>query len=62
VKAGDFGHPLETAVPRAHGLAARDPAALLLVRPAGQQVEMPMIVPVRVLARATGGALALVNC
>jgi hypothetical protein len=53
MQARDFRDPLEPAMPQTHGFSRRHPATLLFVQPAQQQIELPMIVPLRVLARQT---------
>lgn len=57
----DLRHPLDSAMPQPPRLPADDPAALLLVQPAQQQVQLVMIRPFRMLTRATRRAATLVN-
>jgi len=61
MQAGDLRDPLESTMPEPHGLTRRHPATLLLVQPAQQQIEVPMIVPIRMLTRSTGRTPTFVN-
>ena len=61
VQAGDLRDPLEAAMPQTHGLARGDPAALLFIQPAQQQIELPMIFPFRMFTRLTGRTTTIVN-
>ena len=53
MQARDLGNPFDSAMPQTPSLAARHPAALLLVETAQQQIELPMIVSLRVRTRPT---------
>ena len=43
MEAGDLGDPLKTTMPQALGLSPRNPTTLLLVQPAQEKIELPMI-------------------
>jgi hypothetical protein len=61
MEAGDLCDVLETAMPQTQGLTRCQPASLLLVQPAQQQIELPMILPVRMFTRSASRAAAIVN-
>jgi len=61
MQAGDLRDPLEPPMPQTLGLAPGNPATLLLVQPTQQQIELPMIVPLRMLTRLTGLTTTFVN-
>jgi hypothetical protein len=61
VQAGDLRDSLESAMPQTLGLASGDPAALLFIQPAQQQIELPMIFPFRMFTRPTGRTTTFVN-
>ena len=48
-------------MPETLGLATSHPPALLLVQAAQQQMELPMIVAIRMVTRPTGRTATLVN-
>ena len=61
MEAGDLCDALEAPMPQTHGLTRRHPAPLLLIQPAQQQIELPMIFAVRMFTRSASRATALVN-
>jgi len=61
MKAGDLGDALESAVPPTLGFASGDPATLLLIQSAEQQVELPMIVAEWMVPGAAVSTTAIVN-
>ncbi len=61
MQARDLGNPFDSAMSQTPGLAARHPATLLLVEAAQQQIELPMIVSLRVLTRPTCRTITLMN-
>jgi hypothetical protein len=61
MKAGDLCDALEAPMPQAHGLTCCNPAPLLLIQPAQQQIELPMIFPFRMFTRAASRTPAIVN-
>ena len=61
MQARDLAHPFDSAMSQTPGLAARHPAALLLVQAAQQQIELPMIVSLRMLTRTTCRTATLMN-
>lgn len=61
VQAGHPSDPLETTMPQTDGRAPGEPATLLLVQPARQQNELPMVFPLRMLTCPTGLTTALMN-
>ena len=61
VQARDLRESLESAMPQTLGLASGDPAALLFIQPAQQQIELPMIFPFRMFTSPTGRTTTFVN-
>jgi len=53
MQARDLGNLFDSPMSQTPGLAARHPAALLLVEATQQQVELPMIVSLRLVTRPT---------
>lgn len=58
---GDRGDLLESAVAESLGFAGGDPASLLFVQPAEEEVELVVAVPFGMVSGETGGASAFVN-
>jgi hypothetical protein len=61
MEAGDLGDPLKTTMPQALGLSPRNPTTLLLVQPAQEQIELPMIFASRMFTSLAVRATTLVN-
>src|SRR5207302_1750739 len=61
MQAGDLGEPLEASMPQMLRLACCHPAPLLLIQPAQQQIELPMIFLFRMFARKASRTTALMN-
>lgn len=61
MEAGDLGDPLEAPMPQTHRLACCHPATRLLIQPAQQQIELPMIFLSWMFARKTRCTTALVD-
>ena len=61
MQAGDLRQPFQSAMSETLGLAAYYPPALLLIQAAQQQIELPMIVSIRMVTRPTGRTFTLVN-
>ena len=61
METGDRCDALEASMPQTHGLTRRDPAALLLVQPTQQQIELPMIFLSGMFTRTASSTTALVN-
>lgn len=61
MQARDFRQQFQSAMPETLGLATSHPPALLLVQAAQQQIELPMIVAIRMVTRPTGRTATLVN-
>ena len=59
--AGDFRDRLQAAVPVTARLAALRLAALRLVQPAEQHLELPMILAIRMITRPTRRTTTLAN-
>ncbi len=57
----DLRQPFQAAMSETLGLAASHPPALLLVQAAQQQIELPMIVSIRMITRSTRRTTTLVN-
>jgi hypothetical protein len=53
MQAGDFRNPPDPAMSQTHGLASSQPAPLLFIQPAQQQIELLMIFPMRMLRHLT---------
>ena len=53
MQASDLSDPLESTMPKPHGLAGRYPPTLLLVQPTQQEIELPMIFSVPMFTRMT---------
>src|SRR5258708_1758836 len=61
MEASDRCDPLKAPMPQTLRLACCHPATLLLIQPAQQQIELPMIFPFRMFTRPTSRTTALVN-
>ena len=61
MQARDLGKLFDSAMSKTSRLAARHPAALLLVEAAQQQIELPMIVSHRMVTRPTCHTATLMN-
>jgi hypothetical protein len=61
MEAGDLCDPLKAPIPQTLGLSSGHPATLLLIQPAQQQIELPMIFPFRMFTRAASRTTAIVN-
>jgi hypothetical protein len=61
MEAGDRGDPLEAPMSPTLRLAGGQPAPRLLIQPAQQQMERPLIFPLRLVTRVARRATALVN-
>ncbi len=61
MEAGYLCDALEAPLPPTHSLTCCQPAPLLLIQPAQQQLELPMIFPFRMFTRAASRATALGN-
>jgi hypothetical protein len=61
MKAGDLGDSLKTTMSQAHGLSPRNPTTLLLVQPAQEKIELPMIFSGRMFTSLAIRASTLVN-
>ncbi len=61
MEAGDRCDPLEAPMPQPLGLSCCHPAPLLLIQPAQQQIELPMIFSFRMFTRTAGRTTAIVN-
>jgi len=61
MQARDLREQFQSAMPETLGLATSHPPALLLVQAAQQQIELPMIVSIRMITRPTGRTTTLVN-
>lgn len=61
MEAGDLCDPLEAPMPQTLGLSCGHPATLLLIQPAQQQIELPMIFPFRMFTRTASRTTAIVN-
>jgi hypothetical protein len=53
MQASDLRDPLEATVSQPHRFSRSHPATLLLIQPAQQQIELPMIFPFRMLTGQT---------
>jgi hypothetical protein len=60
MKAGDLRDPLKPTMPQALGLSRRNPTTLLLVQPAQEQIELPMIFSFRMITGLTVDTSTLV--
>jgi uncharacterized protein len=60
-QARDLRQQFQSTMSQTLGLAASHPTALLLIQAAQQQIELPMIVSIRMVARSTGHTSTLVN-
>ena len=61
MQTGDFRHLLHAAIAALARLAARDPAALPFIQSAQQQIELPMILSIRMIPRPTRRTTTRVN-
>ena len=61
MQARDLREEFQSAMSETLGLAASHPPALLLVQAAQQQIELPMIVSIRMVTRTTCRTTTLVN-
>src|SRR6266700_2654440 len=61
MEASDRCDPLKAPMPQTLRLACCHPATLLLIQPAQQQIELPMIFPFRMFTRPASRTTALVN-
>jgi hypothetical protein len=61
MEAGDLCNTLEAPMPQTHGLTCCHPAPLLFIQPAQQQIELPMIFPIRMFTRSASRTTAFVN-
>lgn len=61
MQARDFGDLLDPTVAKQRRLTTRNPTTLLLIQPAEQDVELPMIFPSRMVASPTRCATTLVK-
>ena len=61
MQARDLRQQLQSTMSETLGLAARHPPALLLVQAAQQQIELPMIVSIRMIPRPTGRTTTIMN-
>ncbi|MBI3363102.1 MAG: hypothetical protein HY023_18525 [Chloroflexi bacterium] len=61
MQARDLREQFQSAMSETLGLAACHPPALLLIQAAQQQIELPMIVSIRMVTRPTGRTSTLVN-
>jgi len=61
MEAGDLCDALKAPMPQTHGLTCCHPAPLLLIQPAQQQIELPMIFLLRMFTCSASYATAIVN-
>lgn len=61
MQARDLREQFQSTMSETLGLTASHPSALLLIQAAQQQIELPMIVSIRMVTRTTGRTFTLVN-